>query len=129
MKLNTLLVINAILAVVFGLAFVLAPTATGTLYGVGVTPQDPVSKYLAQLLGAAFIGVVVVTWMARKAAASDALRAIVLAYFISNSIAFIVALIAQLAGVVNALGWFSVAIYLLLALGYAYFHFVKPSAS
>lgn len=126
MKLNTLLVINAIIAVVFGLAFVLAPTATGTLYGVA---PDPVSKYLAQLLGAAFIGVVVVTWMARKAAASDALRAIVLAYFISNSIAFIVALIAQLAGVVNALGWFSVAIYLLLALGYAYFQFVKPSAS
>ena len=33
MKLNTLLVINAILAVVFGLAFLLAPTATWTLYG------------------------------------------------------------------------------------------------
>jgi hypothetical protein len=126
MKLNTLMVINAILAVVFGLAFVLVPTATGTLYGV---PPDPVSKYLAQLLGAVFIGVGVVTWMARKAAASDALRAIVLAYFISNSIAFIVALINQLAGVVNALGWSSVAIYLLLALGYAYFQFVKPSAS
>ena len=126
MKLNTLLVINAILAVVFGLAFLLAPTATGTLYGHTV---DPVSKYLAQLLGAAFIGVGIVTWMARKAAASDALRAIVLGYFIANSISFIVVLINQLAGVVNALGWFSVAIYLLFALGYAYFQFVKPSAS
>jgi len=127
MKLSTLLVINAILAVVFGLAFVLAPDATGTLYGV--TGDDPVSTYLAQLLGAAFIGVGVVTWMARKAAASDALQAVVLAYFISNSIAFVVALINQLAGVVNALGWLSVALYLLLALGYAYFQFVKPSAS
>ena len=126
MKLNTLLVINAILAVVFGLAFLLAPTATSTLYG---NTLDPVSKYLGQLLGAAFIGVGIVTWMARKAAASDALRAIVLAYFIANSISFIVALINQLAGVVNALGWSSVAIYLLFALGYAYFQFVKPSAS
>lgn len=126
MKLNTLMVINAILATVFGCAFVLAPTATGTLYGVTL---DPVSKHLAQLLGAAYLGIGVVTWMARKAAASDALRAIVLAYFISNSIAFIVALINQLASVGNALGWSSVAIYLLLALGYAYFQFVKPSAS
>jgi hypothetical protein len=126
MKLSTLMVINAILAVVFGLAFLLAPTATSTLYG---NTLDPVSKYLGQLLGAAFIGVGIVTWMARKAAASDALRAIVLGYFIANSISFIVALINQLAGVVNAVGWSSVALYLLFALGYAYFQFVKPSAS
>ena len=61
MKLNTLMVINAILATVFGCAFVLAPTATGTLYGVTL---DPVSKHLAQLLGAAYLGIGVVTWMA-----------------------------------------------------------------
>jgi len=34
---------------------------------------------------------------------------------------------AQLKGVVNSLGWSTVAIYLLLALGFAYFHFAKPS--
>jgi hypothetical protein len=126
MKLNTLLVINAILGIVFGFTFLLAPEQSVTLYGVTL---DPVSKYLVQLIGAGYLGIGVVTWMARKATASDALRAIVLGYFIYNSIGFVVALINQFAGVVNSLGWSTVAIYLLLALGYAYFQFVKPSAS
>jgi hypothetical protein len=34
---------------------------------------------------------------------------------------------AQLKGLVNSLGWSTVAIYLLLAIGFAYFHFTKPS--
>ena len=34
---------------------------------------------------------------------------------------------AQLKGVVNSLGWSTVAIYLLLAIGFAYFQFTKPS--
>jgi hypothetical protein len=126
MKLNTLLVINAILGIGFGFAFLLAPQQSVTPYGVRL---DPVSKYLVQLIGAGYLGIGVVTWMARKATALDGLRAIVLGYFIYNSVGFIVALINQLAGVVNTLGWSTAAIYLLLALGYAYFLVVKPSAS
>jgi len=33
------------------------------------------------------------------------------------------------AGVANALGWSTVALYLLLALGFAYFQFMKPSTA
>jgi len=47
--------------------------------------------------------------------------------FKSDGVAFVLALMAQLKGVVNSLGWSTVAIYLLLALGFAYFHFAKPS--
>jgi hypothetical protein len=126
MKLNTLLTINTIIAAVFGLAFVVAPTPTGLMYGL---PPNPAAAYLGQLLGAVFIGIGVMTWMARKDVGSVALRAIVLALFISNCIGFVVALVNQLAGVVNALGWGSVALYLVLALGYAYFQFVQPSIS
>ncbi len=52
-----------------------------------------------------------------------------LALFVGNAVGFIVAFMGQLAGVVNALGWLSVAIYLVLALGYGYFQFLKPSAA
>ena len=57
------------------------------------------------------------------------LAAIVLALFVSDAVAFVLALMAQLKGVVNSLGWSTVAIYLLLALGFAYFLFAKPSES
>jgi hypothetical protein len=40
-----------------------------------------------------------------------------------------VILIGQLAGIANALGWSSVAIYLLLALGFAYVQFMQPRSA
>lgn len=67
-------------------------------------------------------------WFARDAGESKARQAIVIALFVGDVLGFIVALLGQLSGVVNALGWSTVALYLLLALGYGYFQFVKPSA-
>ena len=125
MKLNTLMVINAIVAVVFGIAFVLVPAQSVSLYGV--TADEPL-KLTAQLFGAALIGFAVLTWFARNATESDARTAIVLALFISDGIGFIVSLIAQLGGVLNTLGWLNVGIYLLLALGFGYFQFVRPTS-
>ena len=57
----------------------------------------------------------------------QALRVILLANVVGDAVGFVIALLSQLAGVggVNSLGWSTVAIYLLLALGFAYFRFVK----
>jgi hypothetical protein len=123
MKLNTLMIINAVVAAVFGVAFVLVPGQVTSLYGV----EDPseVLIYVGRLMGAAFIGFAVLTWSARNANDSSARRAIVFALLVSDGVGFIVSLMGQLADVVNSLGWSTVAIYLLLALGFGYFQFVR----
>jgi len=126
MKLKTLLVINAILLGLFGLTSLLAPEASATPYGLTL---DPLSKHLNQVLGAFFLGLAVLSWMSRKVTDSNALRAILLAFFISYVISMIISIIDILSGLGNALGWSSVAIYLLLLLGFGYYLFVKPSAS
>jgi len=126
MKLNTLLVINTILLGFFGLTSLLAPEASGAAYGVTV---DPLSKHLTQSLGAFYLGLTVLSWMARKITDSSALRAILLAFFISYIISIILVIIDVLSGLGNALGWSSVAIYLLLLLGFGYYLFVKPGTS
>ena len=125
MKLSVLMIINAIVAVVFGIAFVLVPAQSVSFYGVAA---DEPLKLTAQLFGAALIGFALLTWFARNATESDARKAIVLALFISDGIGFVVSLIAQLGGVLNALGWLNVGIYLLLALGFAYFQFMSPTS-
>ncbi len=124
MKLGNLFAVNAVIAGLFGLAFVFAPAQLLAQYGLAV---DAGFGLVAQLFGAALIGYAILTWQVRKTADSDARRAIVLALFISDGVAFVLALMAQLKGLVNSLGWSTVAIYLLLALGFAYFHFAKPS--
>jgi hypothetical protein len=124
MKLGNLFAVNAVIAGLFGLAFVFAPAQLLAQYGLAV---DAGFALVAQLFGAALIGYAILTWLVRTAGDSAARRAIVLALFISDGVAFVLALMAQLKGLVNSLGWSTVAIYLLLAIGFAYFHFTKPS--
>lgn len=126
MKLSTLFIINAILAILFGLGFILAPEAVLAPYGIAT---DSAGIALARLLGVSFIEVGILAWLARNIESTSAVRVITLAYFIGNAVGFIVTLIDQLGGLANALGWTTVAIYLLLALGYGYFQFGQQSAS
>ena len=120
MKLNTLMVINSIIAFVFGIAFVLIPWQVLSLYG---TQPSPELNYVGQLFGGALLTFAVLTWIARNADKSDARKAIVMALLIGDVIGFILSLIAQLNNVVNNFGWSTVVIYFLLAIGFAYFTF------
>ena len=127
MKLKTLFVINVVVCVVFGLAFVFAPVQTISLYG-----NDAVGgqfKYVGQLFGSALFTFGVMSWLARNSSESNARNAIILSFCIGDFVGFVIALISQLGGVVNALNWSTVAIYLLLALGFGYYQFLKPGDS
>ena len=126
MKISTLMVINAVISIVFGIAFAVLPAQVVSLYGA--TAEAPL-KYTGQLFGAALITFAILTWSARNAADSEARRAIVLALFIGHGIGFIVSLIGQISGVVNTLGWSTVVIYLFLSLGFGYFQFAKSASS
>jgi NAD/NADP transhydrogenase beta subunit len=127
MKLSLLMIIKALITVVFGIGFLLLPKAVMSLYGVTL---EPAGAMMTQFFGATFILISIVLWLARNAPYSEVtLQALLLAIVIGDAIGFIVALMAQLSGVPNALGWLNVALWLLLALGFGYFRFVKKAAS
>ena len=65
MNAKIFLTISAVIAVLFGLAFVLSPTATGSIYGV---PPDPHTALSSQFFGSALISIAVVNWFARDSA-------------------------------------------------------------
>jgi hypothetical protein len=125
MKLHDLLTFHALGALLMGVGFGLAPAALLSLYGVTIGPGGIA---IARLFGASHIGIGLLAWLARTAAASQAMRAIVIGYGTGTAVGFVVALLAQLSAVMNAFGWSAVGIYLLLALGYGYFLLVKPGA-
>jgi hypothetical protein len=81
--------------------------------------------FIVRYLGATFIGLAVLAWLARNARPSEARAAIVLALFTTTALGFVVALYDKFAGVGNALVWSSVVIYLLLAIGFGYFSFMR----
>lgn len=124
MKVSTFLIIKAIVSLAFGIALVLLPVVLMGLYGVTL---DPVGAFMARFVGACLIGIGLICWLGRSVA-DDGQRAITLALFIGDTVGSIVALVGQLSGLMNALGWMIVAIWLLLALGNGYCRFLKLGA-
>lgn len=110
MKLKNLFVIHAVVALVNGAGLIAAPGPYLGLFGVSVSGAD--ALLVARLLGAALLTYCFVAWLARDADDSVARQAIVLGFFLTAVIGFVIVLIAQLSGVLNALGWLVVAIYL-----------------
>jgi hypothetical protein len=126
MKLSTMFIIYAVISAIFGLTFIFMPQTALALYGITLSPGGIL---IARLFGAALLEFALLSWLVRNAGDSEARKAIILAVFVGEVVGFIVALVGQLSGEVNALGWSTVAIYLLLALGFGYFQFKKPSTA
>jgi hypothetical protein len=123
MKLSNLLVVAAVIGAAFGVAFVVATGPLLSVYGITL---DKAGTLVAQLFGALLIGLAVLNWFARNVTDPEARQAVVYGNLVGDVIGFVVILIGQLAGIANAVGWSSVAIYLLLALGFAYVQFMQP---
>jgi hypothetical protein len=125
MKFRTFMGIYALVSAVFGLGFVLAPGLLLSIYGV---ETDLPFRYIGQLFGAALISLAVLAWSIRNIVQSEVRKAGVFALLVGEGIGFIVAIIRQLNGALNVLGWSVVAVYLLLAVGLAYFYFTEPAS-
>jgi len=126
MRLNNLLMISAVIGAVYGVAFVVASGPLLAIYGITL---DKAGTLVAQLFGALLIGFAVLNWFARNVTDPEARQAVVFGNLTGDVVGFVVILIGQLAGIANALGWLNVAIYLLLALGFAYVQFMQPRSA
>ncbi len=122
MKISSFLMVKAIISLAFGIGFLVIPAAVWSIYGVAL---DPAGILMTRFLGACLTGIGLICWLARNAD-SNTLKGVTLSLCIADTIGFIVALSGQLSGIMNTLGWIIVAIWLLLALGLAYFRFLKP---
>jgi hypothetical protein len=124
MKLSSFLAVNSVILVFFGIGFIVMPATMTSLYGVELSAMG---LLVGQLLGAAFLGFGILRWHARKAKPSALLSALVLAGLVEDVIGFTVLLLAQSAGLMNAMGWSNVLLYGLFAAGFGYFHFANES--
>ena len=123
MKLSNLLAVAAVIGAVFGVGFVVASGPVLAIYGITL---DKAGTLVAQLFGALLIGLATLNWFARNVTEPEARQAVVLGNLVGDVVGFVVILIGQLSGIANAVGWSNVAIYLLLALGFAYVQFMQP---
>lgn len=126
MPLRALLLIAGILALAFGLGFLLMPRPMLTLYGVATEPSVVL---MARFFGAALVQLGLVLYLIRDVGDIRTQRGVVIGSFIGSVAGLVVALTGQFWGLVNELGWSTVAIYGLLTLGYGSIMFGRPAAA
>ena len=121
-------IINAVLALGFRIAFVVAAEPTTAMYAMeGAPGLTPGGLAITNLLGTAFIGFGVITFQARDSADSVARRAIALGLVVGNTLGAVMTVLSITAGSTNALGWSTVVIYALLAAGFGMTGLAKSS--
>ena len=126
MKFGTVMVIKAVVCLVFGFLLVVVPGALLSFLGITVGPGG---IFIARLYGASLFGNLMLSWYGRNVAETKARGAIALDLFVYDAIGFVVALLAQLSGLMNPLGWFIVLVYLFFTLGFGCQLVVKPKIS
>jgi hypothetical protein len=118
MTIRTFFAILAVLSVLFGIGFVLAPAQVLANYGI---EHSPALALLGRLFGGALLTLGIILWLARDFHDEAAIRTVLVAALIGDAVNLVVAIIGTLSGVVNALGWSTVLIYLFGAAGSGYF--------
>ena len=121
MKLSNFLTLKAVVSTFFGIALILVPVPLMSFYGAAL---DSSGALMAQMAGASLLGIGLICWF-NKNADSQVLSGVTLSLFIADGIGFVVVLMGMLSGQMNALGWTTVALYLLFTLGMGYFRFMK----
>ena len=111
------LTIAAVLAILYGIGFVLVPAKMGELYGVQPEPHAILN---VQYFGSALLAWGVILWFARDLDWA-AVRGVLIGSVVGDAVGGLLSVWGISQGLVNAFGWTSVVIYVLLLLGGLYF--------
>lgn len=117
MTFRTLLVAKAAVCLVFGLLLLFAPVELLGFLGAALNEGG---TFTAREYGAAMIGTLLLTWFGRNIRASDARGAILLDLLVYDLIGVVITTSVAVSGVLNALGWGIVVVYLFFSAGSAY---------
>jgi hypothetical protein len=117
MTFRMLLVIKAVVCLFFGLFILAAP---GVLFALLGATLNAGGRFTAREYGAAMIGTLLLTWLAKDVQARDARRAILFDLLVYDAIGVVISVAAIASGVLGALGWGVVAVYLFFTIGSAW---------
>lgn len=119
MKLSHLLLLSTVFTSLFGIGLLFVPDQVLPFYGLGA---GRAGALVSRLLGAACLGAAVLNWAAASVTDTAARRAIAMGNMTAYGLVFVALLTAQAQGILTGLGWPTITLALLFALGFAYFY-------
>ena len=123
MKLRNMYLLNTIISLVFALGLFLMTPVMLSLFGMDNTPD---ARTLGQLIAVELVVGGLTTLLARDVTDPKARSAINYGNMVAGVLGIVVALNATLTGVLGWFGYVIIAVYVIVAFGFAYFQFFAP---
>lgn len=125
MSFKVLFVLNALVAILLGLGFLIKPDLV--LPFLGITEQYASTVWAARFFGAAMFSLGLVLWFA-KDADERVQKGTAWSLLISTLVGLVVTITASVASnaILRKNSWIPILVYVLFGLGYAFLLFMKP---
>lgn len=123
MNYKVVFVLNAIVAIAFGVAFLFVPNTSLDFFGVD---KYEATLLMTQFFGTELVAVGLLLWFAKNATDASLQRQLGWAQFISLFLGLAVNVIGVSKGVIRVNGWITILVYVILALLYGFMLFLKP---
>jgi len=126
MSYKLLFILSAIVAIVFGLGFLIVPDRVLPLFGTteGYVPLI----FAARFFGFTAFAFGLVLWFAKDTTDAKAQRNLGIAMLVVSVVGFVLSIVGTMDGskVIRANVWVPIALFALSGLGYAFMIFLKP---
>ena len=123
MNYRILFVINALVAIAFGLAFLFVPTMALLRFGVD---EYASTRLVVQFFGTALLTVGLLAWFAKNITDAGSQKGMCIALLVGSVAGLVMSIIGTATGLIRGLGWLAIVIYVLFMLGYGFLLFLKP---
>jgi len=123
MSYKVVFVINALVALVFGVAFLVVPTIALKQFGVD---EYASTKLVLQFFGTGLLTIGLLAWFAKNVTDAGVQKGMGVAMLIGSVAGLVMSVIGVATGAVRTLGWLAIVIYAVFVLGYGFLLFLRP---
>ena len=123
MSYKVVFVINALVALVFGVAFLVVPTMALKQFGVD---EYASTKLVLQFFGTGLLTIGLLAWFAKNVTDAGVQKGMGVAMLIGSVAGLVMSVIGVATGAVRTLGWLAIIIYAVFVLGYGFLLFLRP---
>ena len=115
--------INALIAVLLGLGFLILPGRILDQFGVD---EYAATKLISQFFGTALLGLGLLLWFAKDVNEANLQKGMGIALLVGAAAGLVITVLGTTSGILRANWWIAMVVYTVLGLAYAYLVFQKP---
>lgn len=123
MSYKILFVLNALVALVFGLAFLVVPTMALKQFEVD---EYASTKLILQFFGTGLLTIGLLAWFAKNVSDDGIQKGMGIAMLVGSLAGLVMSVVGAANGLVRNFSWLPMVIYGVFALGYGFMLFLKP---